>query len=281
MKGIQKIIESKYGWLLLLILLVAVNWLASSFHSRLDLTKEKRYTLSRATKDLLNSLDDDVQIDVFLKGDFPSGFRKLANSTEEFLQLLKDQKSSRIHYNFISPQETLPGSDSTYETSLVKLGAAAINLTVQVKAGQENKRVYPVAVIKYNGRQSLVNLYSGGKRMITAVEMNSAEAMMEYQFAKSLDELVHTDKPLIGYSIGNGEPELGVDMVNGQPVYRDARTADLEQTLRSKYQLFTLNLHNQPIIPDTFKALVIVKPTLQFSEDEKLKIDQYVMRGGK
>jgi ABC-2 type transport system permease protein len=281
MKGIQKIIASRYGWLLLLILLIAINWLASSFHSRLDLTKEKRYTLSRATKDLLNNLDNDVQIDVFLKGDFPSGFRKLANSTDEFLQLLKDQKSSRIHYDFISPQETLPGSDSTYETSLVKLGAAPINLTVQVKAGQENKRVYPVAVIKYKGRQSLVNLYSGGKRMITAVEMNSAEAMMEYQFAKSLDELIHTDRPLIGYSVGNGEPALGGDIVNGQAVYRDARTADLEQTLRSKYQLFTLNLHTQPIIPDTFRALVIVKPTLQFSEDEKLKIDQYVMRGGK
>jgi ABC-2 type transport system permease protein len=80
----QKMIKSKYGWLLLLILLIAINFIASNFHSRIDLTKEKRYTLSAATKELMSRLDDDVQIDVFLKGSFNSGFRKLANSTGEF-----------------------------------------------------------------------------------------------------------------------------------------------------------------------------------------------------
>jgi len=281
MKGFQKIIGSKYGWLLLLVILVAINFLASAFHSRIDLTKEKRYTLSRATIELVNELDDDVQIDVFLKGDFPAGFRKLANSTDEFLALLKDHNSSRIHYKFISPQETFAGTDSTYEKMLVSYGANPINVTAQVKAGQENKRVYPVALVTFRNRQTLVNLYSGGKRIITPVEMNSAEALMEYEFAKALDELVHPNKPLIGYSAGNGEPLIGGNMVNGQAVYRDARTADLEQTLRNNYQLFTLNLNSQKFIPDTFKVLLIVKPSLQFTEEEKLKIDQYVMRGGK
>lgn len=277
----QKIFASKFWWLPLLIILFGINFLASIFHSRADLTKEKRYTLSKATSELLNSLDDDVQIDVFLKGDFPSGFRKLANSTEEFLELIKDHNSSNIHYKFISPQDNRPGSDSTYENMLVSLGATPINLTVQVKAGQENKRVYPVALVRYQGRESLVSLYSGGKRMITAVEMNSAEALMEYQFMKTLDELIRPAKPLIGYSIGNGEPLVGAQVANGQQVYRDARTADLEQTLRKNYELFTLNLNTQPFIPDTFKVLVVVKPSLEFSEAEKLKIDQFYMRGGK
>lgn len=281
MKGFQKIIASKYGWLLLLVILFAVNFLASALHSRIDLTKEKRYTLSGATKDILNKLDGNVDIEVFLKGDFPSGFRKLANSTDEFLQLLKDHNSSRIHYKFISPQETMPDSDSTYENALVSWGATPINLNAQIKAGEVNKRVYPVALLKYNGNQSLVNLYSGAKRIITPIEMNSAEALMEYEFAKALDELIHPNKPLVGYSAGNGEPLIGGDMVNGQAVYRDARTADLEQTLRNNYQLFTLNLNSQRFIPDTFKVLLIVKPSLQFTEEEKLKIDQYVMRGGK
>jgi hypothetical protein len=81
-----KISASKYWWLALLAILLIINFLASAFHARFDLTKEKRYTLSKATKELLKNLDDDVSIDVFLKGEFPSGFRKLANSTEEFLQ---------------------------------------------------------------------------------------------------------------------------------------------------------------------------------------------------
>jgi ABC-2 type transport system permease protein len=263
-----KIITSKFGWLWLLLVLLGINFLASIVHSRIDLTKEKRYTLSRATRDLLLAVDDDLQIDVFLKGEFPAGFRKLANSTEEFLQLLKDRNGSKIHYRFISPQEKMPGTERAYEDSLVSLGANAINLTVQVKAGQENKRVYPVALMTYKGKQSLVNLYAGGKRMITPVEMNSAEALMEYQFAKSLNGLVNPDKPFIAYSFGNGEPT-------------DARTYGLQQALQTDYRLAILNLNEQPLNPDTFKVLIVVKPSLQFSENEKLKIDQYVMGGGK
>jgi len=266
---VNKIFASKYWWLLLLVILFAVNYIALTFHARFDLTKEKRYTLSKATKDLLKNLDDEVQIDVFLKGEFPAGFKKLANSTEEFLGLLKDRNSSKVHYRFISPQDEMPRlMNKTYEDTLIGMGASAINLSVQVKAGEENKRVYPVAIISYKGRQALVNLYAGGRRMITAVEMNSAEALMEYQFAKTLDGLINPSKPLIGYSMGNGEPT-------------DYKTYDLQQTLQQDYQMFLLDLKKQPIIPDTFKVLLIVKPTAQFTEEEKLKIDQYIMRGGK
>ncbi|MBK6991485.1 MAG: gliding motility-associated ABC transporter substrate-binding protein GldG [Chitinophagaceae bacterium] len=266
---VNKIFASKYWWLLLLVILFAVNYIALTFHARFDLTKEKRYTLSKATKDLLKNLDDEVQIDVFLKGEFPAGFKKLANSTEEFLGLLKDRNSSKMHYRIISPQDEMPRlMNKTYEDTLIGMGASAINLSVQVKAGEENKRVYPVAIISYKGRQALVNLYAGGRRMITAVEMNSAEALMEYQFAKTLDGLINPSKPLIGYSMGNGEPT-------------DYKTYDLQQTLQQDYQMFLLDLKKQPIIPDTFKVLLIVKPTAQFTEEEKLKIDQYIMRGGK
>jgi gliding-associated putative ABC transporter substrate-binding component GldG len=267
--SLNKIVASKYWWILLLLVLISINYLASVIHARFDLTKEKRYTLSATTNDLLKNLDDDVQIDVFLKGEFPAGFKKLANSTDEFLQLLKDRNGSKVHYRFISPQEDLPGvAGKTYEDTLKGLGANPINLTVQVKAGEENKRVYPVAMIKYKDRQSLVNLYAGGKRMITPVEMNSAEALMEYQFAKTLDGLISPDKPLVAYSVGNGEPA-------------DYKTYDLQQALQRDYKMFTLNINAQNFIPDTFKVLLLVKPTLQFNEDEKFKIDQFVMRGGK
>ncbi len=267
-KQAGKILVSRFGLVYLVIVLVALNFLASLFHSRIDLTKEKRYTLSKATRDLVRNLDDELQVEVFLKGEFPSGFRKLANSTEDFLALLKDQNGSKVQYRFISPQEGVGEGDRIYEDTLIALGASPINLTVQVEAGEESRRVYPVAILRYKGKQSLVNLYTGGKRMISAVEMNSAEAMMEYQFARSIDALVNPQKPLLAYSSGNGE-------------VTDARTYDLQQTLQQDYELFLLNLHTQPFIPDTFRALIMVKPSLQFTEDEKLKIDQYVMRGGK
>ncbi len=267
--AVGKIVNSKIGWLALLAFLFLINLFAAKFHTRYDLTKEKRYTLTNATKNLISSLDEDIYIDVFLKGDFPAGFKKLETSSREFLSLLKETSSRKIHYRFISPQEDYPDVPGMrYEDTLTGLGAVPINLTVQVKAGQESKRVYPVALLKYKDRQKLVNLYSGGKRLITPIEINNADALLEYQFAQAIDGIIKNSKPLIAYSTGNGEPA-------------DARSYGIRQSLQKDYDLFTFNINQQKTIPDTFKVLIIVKPSIAFTDDEKFKIDQYVMRGGK
>lgn len=264
----DKILATKFWWLFLLLLLIVINFLGSSFHTRFDLTKEKRYTLSPATIHLIKSLDDKITIDVFLKGDFPAGFKKLANSTDEFLGLLKDYNSSKVIYRFISPKDEMPGTTIKYGDSLVGLGATPINLTVQLKEGQQQNYVFPVALMHYKGKQQLVNLYSGSNRIISQNEINGAEALLEYDFLSALDKLKNSDKTVVAYAQGNGEPQ-------------DYRTYDLQQVLLKDYQFFMFDLNKQPNIPDEIKALVIVKPSLQFSEDEKLKLDQYVMRGGK
>ncbi|MBK8951347.1 MAG: Gldg family protein [Chitinophagaceae bacterium] len=267
MKGIvNKAFTSKTWWLLLLVVLFVVNFLASQLYVRFDLTKEKRYTLSKATKQLVKGLEDDVQVDVFLQGEFPSGFRKLANTTKEFLGLLKDINGSKVHYRFISPLDETPDGKPWGDT-LVSLGAVPINLTVQKKAGESSNIIFPVALIKYKDRQTLVNLYPGASGRISQEEINSAEALMEYQFAKTLDKITASKKPAIVYATGNGEP-------TNEKVY------DLEQTLIKDYQFGPFDISKNPI-PAIADVLMIVKPTTQFTEDERLKIDQFVMRGGK
>ena len=268
MKGMDKIWASKLWWLFLLLIIIAVNFLASAFHTRLDLTKEKRYTLSRTTKLLLKRLDEPVIIDVFLKGDFPSGFKKLSLSASELLKEFKENGKRYIIYNFHEPDEIVAG-DRRYADTLIAMGAAPINLKVQLKAGEQQQYVFPVAWVRYKDRSVLVNIYTGGQRLITPDELNSAEALMEYQFVNAINKITQENPPLIGYAVGNGEP-------NG------AEVQDLiEGTLRPNYGLFTLNLATQAFIPDTFKVLMVVKPTTTFSEDERFKLDQYVMRGGK
>ena len=90
MNLIGKIWKSKVWLLITLLLLLAINWIASIYHTRIDLTNENRFTLSSPTKKLLKKLDDVVEVKVFLKGEFPSGFKKLANSTNDILQKAKE-----------------------------------------------------------------------------------------------------------------------------------------------------------------------------------------------
>src|SRR5436305_3766160 len=119
----------------ILLVIVLINYAGSVFHFRKDLTEEKRYSLTSTTRDILRNIKQPVSIIVFLKGDFPTEFRSLANRTQEFLSLLKETAPAKISYQFIDPQDKIDDA-KTWGDSLHSLGASPINLSVQVKAGQ-------------------------------------------------------------------------------------------------------------------------------------------------
>jgi gliding-associated putative ABC transporter substrate-binding component GldG len=268
--------SGKLVFVFLLLALIVINFIAAQWHQRFDLTQEKRYSLTKSTKDLLHNLEEPLTISVFLKGDLPADFRRLSNASEDFVRTLKETNTSKIRYNFISPNDEVENG-KTWGDSLKGLGIQPINLSVQVKSGEEIKNAYPVALINYQGQTSAVPLYQGSTRVITPDQLNNAEALMEYNFAKAIDHLVNPQKPLVAYAIGNGEPV-------GPETYDLVNTIDaskFDQSKQGAYNLVQFNLNSLKLIPDTFKVLLIVKPTQAFTEDEKLKIDQYIMRGGK
>ena len=90
-------------WMGVLAGLFLINILAAFFKGRVDLTEEKRYSLSQPTKDLLNNLDDRVQIDLFLEGEYPAGFRKLTNSIINFLQQYRSYAGPDLEIRLVDP----------------------------------------------------------------------------------------------------------------------------------------------------------------------------------
>jgi ABC-2 type transport system permease protein len=266
---LNKIWKSKAWFVITIAVLVAINWLASMYHTRIDFTNEKRFTLSTPTKKVLKKLDDVVQVDVFLKGNFPSGFKKLANSTTELLQEFKEVAGKKLQYRFISPDENVEGTNVLWADTLGALGFYPINLTSQIKEGQQQQNIYPVAFVHYKENILPVMIYQGKTKAITYPEINSAEAMMEFNFISAIDKLLQKEKPVVGYTVGNGEPA-------GYSV------EDLvKNTLQQEYRFYTINPNTQPAIPKEFNVLFIVKPTQPFTDEAKLKLDQYVMNGGK
>jgi len=258
-----------WWWIIVIAAVSSINLIASIIHKRIDLTNERRFTISSPVKKILAHLDGEVQVDVFLRGDMPSGFKKLSTSAEELLQEFKEYSNGNIHYKLVSPDDQVPGTTVPYADTLSSLGIVPINLKVQLKAGEQSQYIYPAALVHYKDKMLPVNLYSGTQTVITPPQLNSAEALLEYKFADAISKITEDFKPMVAYAVGNGEP-AGIN------------TYDLvENVLRKNYSLFMLNLSTEPIIPDTFRLLVIVKPTIFFSEAEKLKIDQYIMRGGR
>lgn len=251
--------------------LIGLNVLAGYFHTRLDLTQEKRFTLSEPTKQLLRKLDGTVSVTVFLKGEYPASFKQLAQTTREMLESFKEYGGPHIQFDFINPAQGL--SDSAFavlQDSLAAKGIMAYNLQVQQEGNQgyAEKLIFPAAMLHYKDRTISVNLLKAQGGQDPQAALNASESLLEYQFANAIRKLQQTERPLVGYMLGNGE-SLGME------VY------DALSTLQSNYRLDTITLNLNDHIPQEFNAIVFAGPTQRFTDEDKLKIDQYVMHGGK
>ena len=296
-------IQKKGWWVGLIAGLIIINILAAKFHYRIDLTSEKRYSLSGPTKVLLSKLGEPVRIEVFLKGDFPAGFKKLANSVDEFLQEAKEYGKGNLQILFVDPfkiagdsaeafikrnRDQIASDSSANENEVASLytqyfidsiashyGINPYTLQAPGKVGDEQieKRVLPGAVIYFKDTSIGVNLLQGIRSFGTEPEelktfYNNVEASMEYKFASAIQKITSNERPNIAYAMGHGEAwGFNVD--------------DAVRTLLGNYNFDTINLKQAPYIPEQINALVLLKPNLPFNDAEKLKIDQYIMNGGK
>jgi len=268
----KNILSSKYWWVILLVLLVAVNYLASIMHFRIDLTAEKRYTLSAPTKKLLKNLKEPVSIHVFLAGDLPAGFRKLSKSTQELLDEFKEISGNRIQFTIEKPGEGLNDSaKAKVIDSLYAFGISPTNVKAQIKENesQQQQYVYPGALISSGEHVLGVDLLKGQSYEGGLNSLNKAEALLEYKFASAIQKVTTDSLPRVGYVVGNGEP-LSYNVYDL-----------IERTLQPNYAFGFVLLDSFPFIPNRYDALVIVKPTQKFTDEQKLKLDQYVMHGGK
>lgn len=268
----DKLLRARFGWVAALLLLLAVNYLFSFLRVRADLTREKRFTVSEATRNMLDGLQDRVDVTLLMGGDMPAGFRKLAGGSADMLNEFKALAPNHINFRIGKPGEDMPDSLRPYLVdSLRALGINATNVKAQTKEGegQEEQLVYPGAVIRYKDRAIGVDFLQGQNFQDGIRSLNNAEALLEYKLASGIARITRDTVPLVGYLTGNGEP-------------MDYRVYDLvERTLRPNYAFRFIPIDSVQAIPPVFRALLIVKPVTRFNESQKLKIDQYIMNGGK
>jgi len=153
-------------------------------------------------------------------------------------------------------------------------------LEVQEKEESKTQRViYPSAIVHYGNKVIPVDLLSGKTeysrdpltgRLATdeAKSISNAEALLEFKFADAIEKIQRKQKSRIGYLTGNGEP-------TGPETY------DLVQTMNADYMFQIIDPNKTPVIPKEFAAILVVKPATAFSDSAKMKIDQYIMQGGK
>lgn len=264
-----------------LIVVILINIISSLSHFRLDLTKEGRYSLSEASRDLVSNLDDYIYIEVYLKGDFPGGIERLSIETKQILSEFKSL-NNLIQYTFINPTES--SDEKTRNEILQQLYEKGLNPTsLQVKDedGYSEKVIVPGAIVKYGSQEIPLNLL---KNQISAGPQENIEQSireLEYEFTNAIKRLRTNIKPNIAFLKGHGELE-GIVI------------EDLQTSLSENYTVNNLDLRefevdslDQPNLSKKLrelkrqKLLVIAKPQNTFQNLDKYFIDQYIMNGGK
>lgn len=255
-------------FLMLVAILAGINWLASLIFFRLDLTEDKRYTISDATKELLSNLDKNVNVNVYLSGDFPSGFERLESATQEMLDEFKSYSNGHLSFQFSDPSKATSEEQRKKQyQNLVDRGLTPTNLHATDADGKRTEKIiFPGAIIQADTLSIPVQLLKGNKSSSPDEQLNQSVEGVEFELSSAIRLLANPERKKVGLIVSHTK-------------IAPARLSDLIATIQQNYDVF-LDMNN-PASYEGLDALIVLKPDSLFSEDEKYKLDQYVVGGGK
>ena len=246
---------AKYKEIIVLAVCAILVVLSHVFVVRYDLTDDKRYSLSDASKALLKSTDAPVEVTLLLDGDLNAGFRRLKKATEETLDEMSVYGRFKVQ-------------GATSHDLADSLGLTPIVIHEREQNGKTAQTtVYPYAVMRYKGRRAVVTLLKNTRGLSGEENLNASIEQLEFAFMEALHLLQQTETPRVAILEGHGEPD-------------EAHTYDLMSALSKYYQVDRGQIGTDAHILDGYKAVIIANPQTPFSDAERFIIDQYLMRGG-
>ena len=259
--------------IIVLSVLAAVNAAAYFLPVRWDMTDDKHYSLSQASKELLRSTDEPIEVTVLLDGDLNAGFRRLKKAAEETIEemgVYGDVRRSNVRGTKVT--------DS--------LGLRPIVIHEREQNGKTAQTtVWPYALMEYKGKRAVVTLLKNTRGLSGEENLNASIEQLEFAFMEALHLLHQTETPRVAILEGHGEPDEAhtYDLMSALSKYYQVDRGQIEERpLRSKTKdrdevaQRPVNVH----ILDGYKAIIVVNPQRAFNEQEKFVIDQYIMRGG-
>lgn len=256
-----------------LVCLLAVNYIAKQWHTRIDLTQDKRYTLSEVSKKTLAKIQNPIVIDVLLKGNIPTEFKKLQTET---IQLLDEYAAANnnIIVNFVNPLEGEEHPESVIQ-ELINNGYQPLQIT-QNEAGKSSiEYIFPWAVISDGKKSERVRLFVNKLGSTDQEQVQNSVQKLEYNFTDALYKFALDKKKKIAVLRSNG-------------ALKDIYMADFLKTAREYYFIAPFTLDSVATNPEKtlhdlekFDLLLVPKPTEPFTDAQKQVVDQYIMNGGR
>jgi len=250
--------------------IIIAAYLGSFLRLRIDLTEDKRYTLSEPTRKVLSQVKDDIYVQVYLEGEMPIPFKRLRRSVKEMLDEFRIGSGRRIDYDFINPSSgnRADQRDAFYQ-SLVMKGLNPVNIQAgDEEGGSSQKIIFPGMIVNYNGIEVPVNFLKNNPALSAEENLLHSTEGLEYEMIQPIATLSADSIFKVAFLEGHDEiPEIEV--------------ADLTYNLARFFTVDRGVMGGTPGILDAYSAVVIAGPEKEFSENDKFVLDQYIMNGGK
>lgn len=235
---------------LILAILLVLNLVSVNLFARLDLTEGNVFSLSRASKDVVRSLNDRLIIKMYFTKDLPPPYNSYVRYLKDKLEEYQAYAGGRLKLEMIDP------SEEGKELEAQRYGIPPLQVNAMENDKIEIKKVY----------MGMVLLFEDKKEVIPVVQNISG---LEYELTSTIKRISTTFLPSVGFLVGKDGPDLDADLTH------------LNQALSRHYRVKRINLDEGDRIPIDVKVLVILGPKRGLSTWEKYGIDQYLMKGGK
>ena len=241
---------------LVVIVLVAINFISGVFNLRLDVTSDNQFTLTEGTKTIAGEIKNPLDIKFYFSKsgeDIPVQLKTYAQRVEDIMKEIVATNPSKISLYIVNPK---PDTDEELEAQ--RYGLKPVPM-------QNGDNLYFGAVF-LQGTQEVAIPFFDLQR----------ERHLEYDISESIYRSSLKTKPVLGVMstlpvMGNpGNPMLGQRPTPGwiaiSELKKSFEVKDVDKTTKS--------------IDESISTLIVIHPA-GLTKSTQYAIDQFIMRGGK
>jgi len=245
----EKALSSSLSLVLVIGILVLVNSLAARYFWRLDLTRNKAFTLSQASKNLVGGLEDRLLVKAYFTDDLPAPYNEYRRQLEDTLAEYSMYGKGRFDYEFINPNKSMD-----YEQEAMAYGVQPMQFNVIEADEYRVKTGYMGLVILYEDKSEVVPF-------ISEVET------LEYALTSRFQKITSPRQLKVGfYYEEDSTPQL---------------LENLEIVSQPLSEIYDLVYVDPSEIDTTLDVLVLAGVQSGLSDYALYRIDQAVMHGVK
>ncbi len=230
-------------------IVVVLNLISDGMYFRLDFTEDRRYTLSNATKNILDEIEDVISVKAYFTEELPPQLAYVRKDLQDQLIEYEELSNGNIVFEFINPNESEELKQEAFQN-----GIAPVSINVVEDDQRQQLQAFMGVVFQAGDAKEVIPIVQPG-------------AALEYDLTTSIKKLSIRDKPKIGMIQGYGEPSIGA-------------FPQLLQQMSVLYEVEPFNIQDTATVPMYYRSLVWVNPQDTISPMEFFKLDKYLEQGG-